>query len=388
MLQILENYVPMVFCTLLEPFLVLLTRLLCVIQPFKDLQKGGSTADNTIETKYTSLPPQLLILHSLKSRHFLLAALSSLTILAQVLAVGLGGVFEEEPVVISYPAMAQHLRTANLIRDLIFKTTKPILDYRHHYVAYSNYSSNTSLPAWTARDFTFLPVNLTEETTFSRGTSEPTFRVQVRGLGAELKCAPLLTDLSARPAYANISGVENGLVKPSFVYQHPNGSMITCEGETTYGKNATGISGRHYTTFLHAKREDGGSYQFPEDGGFCSEKFVMGWLRADSSDIKGSMRSTFITCEAVFKIAMFDVEFSLDGRVRTYERVGEFEDATMFMSQNMTRELIRQGNGLIGVNYGGEYRSWNNESVATDWVRGILFRFVDMVTNKYSHGDS
>jgi len=98
----------------------------------------------------------------------------------------------------------------------------------------------------------------------------------------------------------------------------------------------------------------------------------MGWLRADSSDFRGSLKSTFITCEALLQTAMFDVEFSLDGKVRAYERVGEFEDPSQFMSENMTRELIRQGNRLIGVNYGGDYRAWNNESIATDWVCGIL----------------
>jgi len=58
--NIVLNYILVVFATFLDPFWVLLNRLLCVLEPFEELREGNGTASESLDLKYTSLPPQLV----------------------------------------------------------------------------------------------------------------------------------------------------------------------------------------------------------------------------------------------------------------------------------------------------------------------------------------
>lgn len=100
MLQLLGNYIPMAFSTMLEPFLTMLNRMICALQPYQDLLKGGRRAETTIETKYESVPPQLVLWRAAKAGHYALVLLSLVVLLANVLAVGLGAIFDESPRVV------------------------------------------------------------------------------------------------------------------------------------------------------------------------------------------------------------------------------------------------------------------------------------------------
>ncbi|KAI8238039.1 hypothetical protein K4K54_007745 [Colletotrichum sp. SAR 10_86] len=99
-LQILENYIPTVFATLLEPFWVLVNRLLCILQPFKDLWSGQRPAKGSINARYTSVPPQFVLWRAARSGHLVLVAICMLALLSNLLAVGLGGLFNERSIVV------------------------------------------------------------------------------------------------------------------------------------------------------------------------------------------------------------------------------------------------------------------------------------------------
>lgn len=129
-LQLLENYIPMVFSTLLEPFLVVLNRLLCLLQPYYDLLDGKRSSRTTIETKYDSLPPQLVVWRAVKAGHYFLAVLSILVLMANFLAIGLGAIFNESltPVLATRNVtllLSPSLSRAGLLPDTLEKLGVP-----------------------------------------------------------------------------------------------------------------------------------------------------------------------------------------------------------------------------------------------------------------------
>lgn len=99
--QIRLNYIPVLFATLLEPFWTLLKRKLCVLKPFEVLRGGEAKASQSMDLRYTSLPPQLAIWRALKARHFLLVAVCAIGLSANVLAIALSALLQPQLAVIS-----------------------------------------------------------------------------------------------------------------------------------------------------------------------------------------------------------------------------------------------------------------------------------------------
>ena len=124
-MQLLENYIPTVFATLLEPFWVLVNRIYCVVQPFYELQKGRSIPQQSVVAKYTSIPPQLVVWRSAKARQYLLMLICLATLLANVLALSLSGLFNEMPRVVTYNATVQPERIAVPTRENLIPMFDP-----------------------------------------------------------------------------------------------------------------------------------------------------------------------------------------------------------------------------------------------------------------------
>ena len=55
--QLLLNYLPTAFATLVEPTWVLLSRQLCILQLFEVLRAGNASARESLRSRYTSVPP-------------------------------------------------------------------------------------------------------------------------------------------------------------------------------------------------------------------------------------------------------------------------------------------------------------------------------------------
>ncbi|KAK3351423.1 hypothetical protein B0H65DRAFT_420244 [Neurospora tetraspora] len=376
-LQLLENYIPTILTTLLEPFLVLLTRLFCILQPFNALRNGKCNPERTLEAKYTSLPPQLVLWRAIRSRHFLLTILCVMALLVNVLTVALGGTFNELPVKIQYPTTFSQVRAPELSRDTILNTTYMYnrVYQDHYYAASTNFSHNTTLPPWVTTKYTFLPVE--EKETVQQAGSSNLFRSTLRGFGAEAKCEPLSTSLSDPKAYANVSELLNGFHTDgspgsTFNFLRENGTWQSCYPmELIWGANATGLSAREVVSPLSIEYGNIGNKAYEDH--FCEDRFVVGWLRVNSEDPNNTFRSTFLQCQAVLKTAMFDVDFDKAGHILAYTRNGDFDDITQFMSLNMSQTLVRQANRLTNdssrpFNYFG----WHNVSMVVDWWNYLL----------------
>ncbi|KAK0615857.1 hypothetical protein B0T17DRAFT_496936 [Bombardia bombarda] len=375
-LQLLENYVPTAFSTLLETVLVLLARLLCVLRPFRELHKGKASAKSTIEAKYTSIPPQFIIVRALKSRSFLLGAICFLAVLANGLAISLGGIFNEYPVTIPYPVTFRSSRVANLTRQTILHTEAQELggSYTNHFFAlWSNFSTNTSLPAWTVPHYAFFPLDVIDGGGVL-GDNSTIFQAQVRGFGVKSACVPLSTSPKEK-SFANVSLVPTGVQDPTYRYQHQNGSWATCTGQNFYGSKPFGRASHESITWLSPQEARVINQLYPLDGGFCGDKFILGWLRIDSDDTNRTFQSSFVQCEAAMQTAMFQVGFRRSGGIVSYERVGDFDDMTAFIPLNQSRALVREANSInsnacspvLGIVCG-----WHNQTVTTDWFNYIL----------------
>ena len=158
--QLVLNYIPVVFSTFLEPYWVLLNRMLCLLKPFEELSRCRARAKNTLDLKYSSLPPQLTTWRAIRARHFLLASVGLVALSNSTLAVALSGLFTTA--------------TTNLeLQTSISILWKPQLTYStglepifepngylcldHFYTAISNVTHNTPLLAWTTKDTFYLP---------------------------------------------------------------------------------------------------------------------------------------------------------------------------------------------------------------------------------------
>ena len=163
--QIVLNYLPTAFATIVEPTWVLLNRLLCVLQPFETLRSGRAPEPDSIGLKYTSLPPQLVAIRALRAKHFLLASVCMIALLANLLAVALSSLFQEDTV-----SVAQNSSFSQTIAPLFTGKILPFdeganglsqpkpLD--HYYLLNSNYTDGAPLPPWTTPTFYFLPFGI------------------------------------------------------------------------------------------------------------------------------------------------------------------------------------------------------------------------------------
>ncbi|KAK3491431.1 hypothetical protein B0T13DRAFT_490701 [Neurospora crassa] len=377
-LQLLENYIPTIFTTLLEPYLVLLTRIFCILQPFNDLRKGKRKPEHTLETKYTSLPPQLVLWRAIRSGHFLLTSLCIMALLVNVLTVALGGTFNEFPVQIQYPTTFSEVREArgNLTRDTLINTKYQGVQayYDHFYAASTNISRNTTLPPWITTHYTFLPVNLTSD----HSILPDFYRTKLRGFGAEAKCNAMSSSPTASQESSNITELLSGKSPkapgPSFNFRRYNDAWTPCYPTALLnGYDPVGRSAREVVSPLWpVSFYEDHTFQ-PFEDHFCEDKFVVGWLRVDSKDPVNTFKSSFVHCEAVLRTAMFDVEFDKAGHVLGYNQSGDFEDVTKYMPLNMSQSLVRQANNLINnPSRPSQDYAWHNETFVADWWNYLM----------------
>lgn len=78
-----------------------MNRLLCLLQPIQELQSCKAKAKDSVDLNYSSLPPQLVLFKALRARHFVLAAVCSMALLANVLSVAFAGLFHHDTVSVS-----------------------------------------------------------------------------------------------------------------------------------------------------------------------------------------------------------------------------------------------------------------------------------------------
>ncbi|TDZ19589.1 hypothetical protein Cob_v007900 [Colletotrichum orbiculare MAFF 240422] len=360
-LQILENYIPTMFATLLEPFWVLVNRLLCTLQPFKELWSGQRRAKGSINARYTSMPPQFVFWRAAKSGHFMLVAICLLAMLSNLLAVGLGGLFNELPVSVYQACEMQQLMKPVLNNDSITgsqarRSFSGVIAYEmQFYIAMNNVSQGTPLPAWVNKEYFFQPFEPVTEL----GYRADAYTAQTRGFGINPSCSAAATIKSKGRAPAlNYTYTRDGQTFPGCptTFSQPDLDL-----NTTWSSMSSGPSTAETVRSLGA---DYGTSP-------CEVPVILSWSRSSQTQDKlnGEMETWFVVCEPVFTTSMFNVTVNSEGQILDAVQTSDSSPTLDYpLSTNNTDAITTHLNRLID---GGPF-PWHNDTLSRDWINYLL----------------
>lgn len=378
----------MVFSTMLEPFLTLLNRMICALQPYQDLLKGGRRAKTTIETKYDSLPPQLVIWRAARAGHYVLVLLSLVVLLANVLAVGLGAIFEESPRAVFTSVNVSSLISPSLTRGTVLPTGDSSLSnspyFDHFYMVQTNLSANTRLPAWIDTQFAYVP--FTDLT--SKDNASAQYNAVTRGFGVAATCSVLPTSNTSLAHAVYRFNVTTRMGNQEFAVVHgdtPFGNATKCEPYMyTYYSVPQGKSAQELYTSL---KQSSDSDKTDEATAFCETRMLLGWLRYDTAQPGRAPETAFLECTTEMTTAQFNITVDADGRVLKSHRLGQYDNITEVLGANAT-SVLRDANTHIGdrsqQSTGGVgMLAWHNDTLTRDWMNYYL----KLETNSTDHVD-
>lgn len=359
-LQLLENFIPTALATLIEPFWVLLNRFLCILQPFKDMWSGGKRPAGSIDAKYTAMPPQLAVFSAIRSRHFILAAVCSISLLSNVLAVGLGGLFNEFPVNVSYSASFQPLlapRTANdsleTLQDHL--TGGFAFSYEDHfYVTLANLTSGTRLPPWTNEKLFFQPAFILDGSADNR---TEIFNVSTRGFGVKPSCVAV--ESSTQPPSLDLKA-----------FKRERGLDGTPNCTNTYQSERMLLDSNQFPPHGPSAFETIGQLVDYTGLNPCQKILVTAWARTrEATNPNGTVDSSFVVCYPEFQTAMFNVSVDSEGHILSSVRASDTStDLGYSASGNHTDYLISLHNNM----FQDPTSEWHNDTASRAWMSDFI----------------
>ncbi|EMD86120.1 hypothetical protein COCHEDRAFT_1203266 [Bipolaris maydis C5] len=379
--------------TLIEPVWLLFNRLLCMLQPIEELQGCNARAKRSIDLDYSSLPPQLVVFKAFKSKHFVLAAVCTMALLANLLAVSLAGLFNQSTIDMKH--------VISTTRPLDFKFV-PIngsigpLDGRNFgdlqasgayqggngedqfYVADSHVREGTALPPWIDETMFYLPF-------IPEGEQSPKDKVEAktRAIGAKLECQNL--DFNEQFQAGLVSDpTMSGVVSPSIniTVTSSTGKPVRCtkvgqhmrQGpiSSTPGSCVTGQSAAELVAIL-----DPSANASQADTDVCMGSIVMGWLRdrdGSCGEVKpmvlNKQNAAFVHCRPKLMTGFATVRVDTSGRLQQKVQNLTVDDhVPMETFSNDPVNLIGQSNRYIFKTISA---GWHNDSFADDFINYFI----------------
>jgi hypothetical protein len=365
--QLLLHFIPTAFATLLDPCLVLVNRLLCMVQPFNDLRRGHRTASATIDTSYMSFPPQLTLVQAIRSRHYLLFVVCCAAVLVNGLAIALGGLFVENSVSVGLETALQQSRLPSLdVVDLGADDNHGIANPidSHFLMVMSNITKGTALPPFVAPDFAFLPFSnpCADATSSSCVTT-----AQTPGFGVNMTCLELSTSNASTPYIYYSQPVDNEFLY--ITYQAPNGTNVTCLSITNFVDQAPGPSAAQEIVSALVPSAIGGTV--PDDDGLCEKKLFLAWQRASSIGAGYDVSATYLSCQATLVTALFNITVDHTDQVLDYTEAGPLpkSEGGQLDPAKVSR-LLQPGNTVMSEQ--SVTTGWHNDSITRDWMNHLL----------------
>lgn len=379
--QIILSYIPTAFATFLEPCWVLLNRFLCILKPFEVLHRGEALAHTSISLKYTSLPPQLIVWRALRAKHYLLASVCSIALLANPLAIALSALFKTNNIL-----LAQDTEYIPML-DPFFNGTwiNPVGGQNgyedHFYIQRANLSKRAPLPPWVTPDYYFLPM---KSSAMLPGRS--TFEILTRGFGIDSFCrgsgdSDLSTEISHNVSVDGrlltvssrhtLEGVGNNFtcISYSLLSSQPGNVSLLSGSQALETSTTMDILNATDSTLL--------------ERAFCQSQFSLAWLHTDFSNLSDSKttvpatssESLSMVCRPVLKTAEFLVRTSFDGRIISYTQATPFDaDIDGYFAPGMNASSLYSTINLaishssVGANSG----CWHSDSMTSDWINYFL----------------
>lgn len=312
------------------------------------MSKGRSEPSKSIETTYTALPPQLVAWRALRARHLMLAMICIVALLSNVLAVGLGALFNEDLTTANYTATF----TPNIAPLFDNQSTSKFIHAANFpqfaYLAMANISSGAPLPPWTTSDYFFQPYTVESG---NKSNSSSTYRVPTRGFSIN----------------ANCTAVQPSELAVSF----PNNTYINCQSNSSdviklakWEIQTSGNIPSARSSFEKSVRMDPGI-----DSYNCSRTITFGWGRIPkATGLNRTMEGSFAFCQPYLQTAMFDVRHDSEGKVLAYEQTS---DVSMHLDGDgqgvQTNRMISLMNNMVGIN-----GDWHNDTLTRDMMNYLL----------------
>jgi hypothetical protein len=389
--NILENYIPTAIATLIEPMWILINRLLCLLQPLEELQDCNAKADRSIDANYNSLPPQLVVFQALKSKHFVLAAVCAMALLANVLAVAFSGLFNQDLTEVRRPTAFQPPYEFQFVPINGSIIPKPSIDsspvfangaYRggdgleQFLVAESNYTRNTSLPSWTDDNMFYTP--LFAEGTNNSEVNATQFEGKTRAIGAALDCVQLERGSNIDFGFQAVTWDRSDLIETSLNLTIPtdSGNVRCFSGKITVVPGAYNrcVSGRNSVEFVRMLGPRVNATQ--HEINTCMGSVVLGWLREPQGTCALGRNITFraentllIHCRPHLMTGRAMIHVDSNGRLQSPGVVDMLDKNSTTNSQNIFStdpiNLVGQSNGYIFQDTDSLY---HNDSFDNDFI--------------------
>lgn len=358
-LQLLENYLPTVLATFIEPFWILLNRFLCTLQPFRVAQNGNAKQNQSVDTTYTAVPPQLAVRRALKNSHFLLASICIISLMANILSVGLAALFNESDIIVGRqesftPSLGSTFNSSAVQNFEAYLGQRLIttVHYQDHcYIAMANMTLGTPLPPWTSANYFFQPYHLSSSPS---KVSSNHHQILTRGFGVQVDCTPHLKASVPVNVLPEVSAIPDSSPCPDPVEgakTRIRKNMLT----RSNGKSSIEYSGTVLSSRSSAR---------------CDGSLTLAWGRTiDAEKVNATISASFAVCKPSFVTGMFVVDVDSKGFVKSYTQTGKLSSNMDYAgSSNDTNMLIVYSNHLLQ----GPDDQWHNDTLSRSWMSYLL----------------
>ncbi|KAJ4377612.1 hypothetical protein N0V83_000439 [Neocucurbitaria cava] len=391
--NLLENYIPTAIATLIEPMWILINRLLCMLQPIEELQSCNARAKKSIDLDYSSLPPQLVFFKALRSKHFVLAAVCAMALLANLLAIAFSGLFNQATIDMRHPTVMKppfDFKVVPIngsigpIGGLTFGALSASGAYQggsgmdQFLLADSYLKKGIPLPAWTDETMFYQPLFLEE----ANNTNGHQLGARTRAFGAKLECtavefgnefhAGLLGDDILPSVNITITSATGKAVKCSRIGVYMRAGPIS----NVLGNCVTGPSAAEliFTLVPTANATQ-------EEAAVCMGSVVLGWLRDPNGSCPKAMtgmlneqNATFVHCRPKLMTGFATIQVDSSGRLQQDVKDLTVEDAADDVFSNDPINLVGQSNEYI---FSADSQGWHNDSFADDFINYFITHSVN-----------
>jgi hypothetical protein len=250
-------------------------------------------------------------------------------------------------------------------------------------IAESNYTSGTSLPAWTDNSMFFMPF-LSER---NNASSKDQFRASTNALGARLECTSLNLGDNFQATLAKPSKTQQALRPQMNITIDYEATKVMCTNrnpmELRPGPIGNGcINGTIAAELIFQLSPLKANATLREQQA-CTSSVVLGWIRSDlgSCDVVprtlSRQNSTFAHCQPKLTIGNATIRVDQEGRLQQKAQdltVRDISGSTMDISKlfnNDPLNLISQSNKYL---FPDASPGWHNDSFADDPVNYFVRR--------------
>ncbi|KAH0030196.1 hypothetical protein KCU78_g3135, partial [Aureobasidium melanogenum] len=356
--QLLENYLPMVLGAFFEPIFTMITRTLCMLQPYEQLRRGQARPERSIMLDYASLPPQAVVFRALKNKHIALAMVSLMTLLSNVLSITFSGLFTESMVLIpqyaNFTAGYQFPLNGFSLGNESISRNRP--SYDSYYVAASNLTSDTPLPSWTDGQFFYLPF----EAYMPSSANITQYKVATPAVKAALHCFPMEQETDDRSLKWSTLD-EKTTCDFSLVPNFPN-----VQNNTPHA-----IEYVNFTWPVYGKGPKGQATTK------CDLSVMAGWGRTSKLTKDGPLNASWIGCIPKLQVELREVTVDMEGRVLSSSPLNSTtSDGEQLFEPNATSLIQSVHKVLDPYNAVAMFYttnpSWHNDSYPSDFVNYLI----------------